>query len=710
MDGTVTFGAISVDALALHLVCEPREPWQRRRERQDEKTWVVRGGCLPLPAAGAATSVGRPGMVGVVSLHRRRWLWEVLDSGYMLRSFEIGSAGDVTLGPVLRGDTMAAVVNRARPVEGLQASASTGYDALAVFGLAAVLEQQDRLRKPDLHFKEPKAASYGPARCGTCCLPFADDDCGQFIGVARVCRLCVNFHARRAALARAAMAGAAAAAAVARAAAARDATRAATERAAPPVPPSAPELMLLLDPRALGKSLAKHLVCDACQGAVMYTTTRLEKRRAGVTLIFQCCGNPQHPHKHISTPFVDQPNKVVTAEKLLLGLFLAGMTVQQLTTALSVVGCQLPVSNSTLYQLAQPALLRQIADVRNRELDHEVKAAAATGAALDIGVDCTWSHCREAGEATVVVVNATTRKVMEAQHTMVRQKPSRTILAQLAGDPRVGLPRCSPKALEGLGAEMCGKRLHAAGVLVRGVSKDDDSTSLAAIRVHYPDAQEFLDLNHFKNALTKAVKAAISEKVDGLAGRTEHIVGHLVRLLRTCRTRPALFVPLMDAFVPHLCGDHTQCPTAGTCIVGGIFEGCTFHCILSCACAKCAPKCASRTAEVAAHPRVARHGLLKKEVRDLRDVAHGTYAQRANHWARVRTRLGRPQAAQWLTLKLENIKKDANLHLHTYSTSVLESINSFIHRHSPKLRDLKVSYVGRADTALLVFAVGVKVT
>ena len=41
-----------------------------------------------------------------------------------------------------------------------------------------------------------------------------------------------------------------------------------------------------------------------------------------------------------------------------------------------------------------------------------------------------------------------------------------------------------------------------------------------------------------KTLLTKAVKAAISEKVDGLAGRTEHLVGHLVRTLRTCRTRP----------------------------------------------------------------------------------------------------------------------------------------------------------------------------
>ena len=611
--GETTFGAIAVDTLAQHLVFEPREPWQRRPDRQDEKTYVVRGGSLPLPAAGAVTSVGRPGMIGVVSLHRRRWLWEVLDHGYMLRSFDVDKAGVVKLGPVLRGDSMAAVVSRARPEEGQQASPNTCYDAPAVFGLAPVHGQQGRLRQPDLHVAELEASPHGAARCGTCCLPFVDD-CGQLVGVARVCRLCVDFHARKAALARAAVATAAAKAAVAREAAARESARAASERAAPRVPPSAPELMLLLDPRALGKSLAKHLLCDACQGALTHTTTKLEKLRAGATLVFQCSSNPQHPQKQVSTPFVEQSNKVQTAQRLLLGMFLAGLTVKQLTTALSVVGCQLPVGNSTLYQLAQPALLRQLADARNRELDQQVKAAA-TGAELDIGVDGTWSHCREAGEATVVVINASTRKIIDAQHLLVREKPSATILAQLAGDPRVSLPRCSAKALEGLGAETCGQRLHAAGVLVRGVSKDDDSTSLAAIRVHYPNAQEFLDLNHFKNSLTKAVKAAISEKVDGLAGRTEHLVGHLVRTLRTCRTRPALEVPRMDAFVPHLCGDHTHCPTAATTIVGGMFEGCSFHCILSCPCAKCAPKRAARVADMAAHPRVARHGPLKEAVR-----------------------------------------------------------------------------------------------
>ena len=54
-------------------------------------------------------------------------------------------------------------------------------------------------------------------------MPFVDD-CGQLIGVARVCRLCVDYHARSAALARAAMA---AAAALARAAAVKEAARAA---------------------------------------------------------------------------------------------------------------------------------------------------------------------------------------------------------------------------------------------------------------------------------------------------------------------------------------------------------------------------------------------------------------------------------------------------------------------------------------------------
>jgi hypothetical protein len=53
---------------------------------------------------------------------------------------------------------------------------------------------------------------------------------------------------------------------------------------------------------------------------------------------------------------------------------------------------------------------------------------------------------------------------------------------------------------------------------------------------------------------------------------------------------------------------------------------------------------------------------------------------------------------------------NAALYAHAFSTSPLESINSRIHRSAPKRIDLPGSYLPRADTALLVYAIGHEVS
>jgi hypothetical protein len=604
--------AIEDDALALHLIFEPREAWHRGKPSRGERTYVVRAGLLP--AVGDVRRVGRVGMVGVVALYRADWLWEVVADGFVLRRFTVDECGVVQLCPSVRAATAADVVSDARPAE---ASPSTRYDAPAVFGLADVPEQLERLARPELVLDCTLLSSHGRPRCGTCAAELADTDCGQFAGVERVCCACVHTCARQAADARAAAAAAVAAAtaaqAAARAAAARAATRAAASNAAAPVLPSAPDLMLLLDARALGTSLSERLACETCQGAVAHVGTELDDRRAGATFRYRCLLDVAHAGTTFSTPFVAPRDKALMAKQLLLGLCMAGVTVAQLETTLAMVGCQLPASASTLYEVAQPALTLEVAAVRNAELDARAAATAASGTAIVVGVDGTWSHCREASEATVIVLNAETRALLEVQHLLLRQAPSRGITRLLARDARVAMPRCSPKALEGLGAQACAMRLARNDVFVASVAKDDDSTSLAAVRIAYPAVAERLDRNHFLKAWVKVIQAA-ARSIKGLMGRAEHMRGHLQRVLYNSSSRPELFEPLLSAFLSHLQGDHSSCPAVATCANGAKLAGCTFHCILSCACKACVPKATARRADMAAHPRVARYGPLNEEV------------------------------------------------------------------------------------------------
>jgi hypothetical protein len=112
-------GAIESDVTAWgHLVREPREPWHRNADTErGERTYLVRPGTLP-PVPADVLRVGRVGMVGVVALFSREWLWEVTAPGvYLLRCFALGTDGHKELGIPVRGVTPADVVSAARPVD-----------------------------------------------------------------------------------------------------------------------------------------------------------------------------------------------------------------------------------------------------------------------------------------------------------------------------------------------------------------------------------------------------------------------------------------------------------------------------------------------------------------------------------------------------------------------------------------------------------------
>ena len=114
--------------------------------------------------------------------------------------------------------------------------------------------------------------------------------------------------------------------------------------------------------------------------------------------------------------------------------------------------------------------------------------------------------------------------------------------------------------------------------------KDDDTSSMDAIARLYRGVRENLDTNHVLKTFEKAVRSAVRDKVKGLEGRAVQLRVHLQRLLQAGTARLELFAPLCEAFVRHLQGDHSHCPTAVTCGPGGLHDGCHFHCYEACKC------------------------------------------------------------------------------------------------------------------------------
>ena len=117
----------------------------------------------------------------------------------------------------------------------------------------------------------------------------------------------------------------------------------------------------------------------------------------------------------------------------------------------------------------------------------------------------------------------------------------------------------------------------------------------------------------------KVVRSAVRDKVKGLEGRAVQLRVHLQRLLQAGTARPELFAPLCEAFVRHLQGDHSHCPTAVTCSPVGVHDGCHFHCYEACKClGRCDVRGAVRSQEIASHKRgkkPARFTPLHAEVR-----------------------------------------------------------------------------------------------
>lgn len=71
----------------------------------------------------------------------------------------------------------------------------------------------------------------------------------------------------------------------------------------------------------------------------------------------------------------------------------------------------------------------------------------------------------------------------------------------------------SAKNAEAKGVHICYKKIKDAGAKVDGVVKDNDGEAMRVIHGLFPDAREFLDLNHFLIAYDTRVQNAVKTKV-----------------------------------------------------------------------------------------------------------------------------------------------------------------------------------------------------
>ena len=567
--------AIADDLVAQHLVHEPRESWVRDTSRRQSS--FVRAGVL---AAGAVDRAhGRVGMIGVVSAYQKWWLWEIGAKQYYMRSFSIGDDGTVALGDVLAAGTARAVVDAAG------AGSSAKYSGEAIFGICEH-ELRERFDHADLTVN---GARQRGEHCCSCQRPFADD-VGQVVdGVRRFCALCVTAEVQRDRTARAEMHDE-------QFPASRDQT----------VVEELAMGCIIASVSALGNAFAPFLCCEQCKcDSLKFIGIERLERRDRFCFRFGCTKNDAH-RLHITTGSVPSAARQELAQVLTAGMFAFGVAFSQLENTLQLLGAALPVGRSMLFERGTPALGVKLANIRNEVLDGRARELAQSREDLTVGIDATWSHRRSARESTAIALDARTGRLLEAQHLVLC--PSPVLKAQAVADRRLALPRCSSKALEGAGVEMCASRLCEAGANIDAVVKDDDSTSLTAVRKFYPDASERLDTNHVLKSFEKAVRTA-ARNIPDLRGRAEQMRAHLQRIFRNASTNPACLDDLLQAFVAHMGGDHAICPTAVNP------RGASFHCPHKCDCDVCGPMLKAREKDITEHPRVQRFRVLGKAVR-----------------------------------------------------------------------------------------------
>jgi hypothetical protein len=343
--------------------------------------------------------------------------------------------------------------------------------------------------------------------------------------------------------------------------------------------------MVFADHAALGQAFAPHLVCSraGCASRMVYTGAVYTSGAHGLLLSFQCGGTAAHT---TDVP-VPGPARGPYSSLLATGLFVTGASYHQFEVILALLGCPSPVPERAFYR-HQGEACAALARVRDTVFD----AALASLRDRDVVVsfDFTWSVRREARMGTGVLKHASTGHILSACHVVVGEAGAAT-----TGGRRVLYWTGSSKAMEGLAAERLAAELRVAGVVVVGVVKDDDSTALAAIRRHFPDAAEYLDRNHVVKALAKRVKNAARTN-RALQGRDQHLAGHLRRMLLSASLHPdgpspVLFSTLVHAHLAHLQGDCSICPTAERQqLQPEAYLGGRYHCPQVCACAACAPK------------------------------------------------------------------------------------------------------------------------
>lgn len=247
------------------------------------------------------------------------------------------------------------------------------------------------------------------------------------------------------------------------------------------------------------------------------------------------------------------------AETAVLATHLSGITYSQAAAWHAVRNEPPPLPPATFYR-AQKTQAEVIARVRNDLLDEVLRNHRDRDVTL--AIDGTWSHRRNAQQATVTVLQA--GKIFDIQHVIFTRQRK-----EAGSDPRILYFQGNARAMEGEGLAVVMSRLQSAGVQVRGIIKDGDSSAMAVVRRCYPEARPLSDHNHLVVAFKK--RLANSKSIYGLRGRDGQLVRQLRRFLQLARNdslamdrRDYLLRIAADAHVRHLQGDCTRCPTAAT--------------------------------------------------------------------------------------------------------------------------------------------------
>ena len=196
---------------------------------------------------------------------------------------------------------------------------------------------------------------------------------------------------------------------------------------------------------------------------------------------------PPTTPSHRRTPSGDvQPAPVAGGGALAAALFSAGVTYSQ-ACAVEVATDATPLmSRTAFYAVEQPAVMARARDKRNDLLDE--RTASLKGREITIQLDGTWSHRRNAPEATVLCFDADTDVLIDLQHLVKMRKGD--LHSHVDGlDKRLVRYRGASKTMEGEGVSYIMKRLRDAGVRVGAVVKDDDSTAMAAVHEYFPKAR-----------------------------------------------------------------------------------------------------------------------------------------------------------------------------------------------------------------------------